>query len=438
MLAEKLGIRSVSVVTRGFEHLAVRTAEILGVRNPALATYPGVIMTDSEEALRRKVEGTVFPQILEGLSIPLQTVQKAAGPGAADIVFEGTFDEVQEFFTKNLWTDGLPVVPPTIQRVERFLRHTDRLPDEVIGILGPENRAATIWNVAVNGVMAGCRPEYMPLLIAVVEAIADPEYCIHEAGGTPGAEPIIVLNGPIIKELDFNCGAGVMRVGRQANTSVGRFLRLYMRNVPGLRIAPGILDKASIGYTFNVVLAENEDALEELQWEPYSVSRGFQSGENVVTVESIRTITGPIYCAGSKAVDCAEAIGDIMGPTAAFWTYVGLRFRNSHPVLVISPSIAKVLAGDGWTKRHLQDYLYENCQTTAREVNKWLWRAGHTDSSLSKLLGEDPAGEDADRIIPTFYRADQIGIVVSGDPHRNQARAYIPCHTPPVSKRIAR
>ena len=124
---------------------------------------------------------------------------------------------------------------------------------------------ATVWSVAVNGVMAGCRPEYMPILVAVVEAIADPEWRIQDAGATPGWEPLIVLSGPMVKRLGFNTGSGLMRMGSRPAASMGRFLRMYLRNVAGLRVPPGTTDKGSIGSSFNVALAEDEDATRALR-----------------------------------------------------------------------------------------------------------------------------------------------------------------------------
>ena len=110
---------------------------------------------------------------------------------------------------------------------------TDRAPDESLGILLPESRAATIWAVAVNGVMAGCRPQYMPVLVALIEAMADPTYGVEHSGNTPGSDTLITLNGPIIKDLKFNYTQGVLREGFMANTSVGRFWRLALRNMAG-------------------------------------------------------------------------------------------------------------------------------------------------------------------------------------------------------------
>jgi hypothetical protein len=242
----------------------------------------------------------------------------------------------------------LPIVPPTCERVAAFLSFTDRDPQEVLGVLRPEQRGATIWSVAVNGVMAGCRSEYMPILIAAVEAIADPEFRIQDAGATPAWEPMVIVNGPIVDELDFNSGTGALRVGCQANSSVGRFLRLYMRNVAGLRFAPGETDKGAIGFTFNVALAEDYGARRELNWQPFNAARGFGPDDNVVTVQSITAASPPIYSDGTTGRQHMQRIAEVFSGTAAYWSSLGMRSGRWHPLLVMGPAVARELARDGW------------------------------------------------------------------------------------------
>src|SRR5919197_4701278 len=192
----------------------------VGLPSLPIAEYPGVPMTDGADAVARKIEALV-PQLVAGLAGAHDVALSAvAEPGPREIVHRGTLDDIQEHFHRNLWSDGLPIIPPTLARVERFLQHTRRAPDEVLGRLLPENRAATVWSVAVNGVMAGCRPEYMPVLVAIVEAMADPYYGVEHSGNTPGWEPLVIVSGPIANALALNHGQGVMRVGRQANTSL--------------------------------------------------------------------------------------------------------------------------------------------------------------------------------------------------------------------------
>lgn len=411
----------------------------------AIAEYPGVIMMDSNEEVRKKVESVLVDRIIEGLGRPIEKIEQEVEPGPHDIVFKGTIDGVNDFFDRQLWTDGLPVVPPTLDRIERFLAFTDRQRDEVIGVLLPENREATLWNIAANGVMAGCRPEYMPILIAVVEAIAEPLFRIEDAGSTPGWEPLIILNGPIIKELGFNYGSGVMRVGPRPNSSIGRFLRLYMRNIPGLRTPPGQTDKGSIGYTFNVVLAENEDAARAIGWEPFSVDQGFAPGENIATVQSVVYISPPLYTGGDKATDHLETITEIIGRrTIASWSHLAIRRGKYYPLLVLSPSIAGAIARDGLTKDDIRNYLFEHALTPAGVLERIAWQGGHTDFTLCGAVEEGIAspvyGEsrDPERLVPAFLRPEWIGIVVSGDPGRNQCKAYVQNHIqgPPTSKKI--
>ncbi|MFH1486164.1 MAG: hypothetical protein ABIH46_08845, partial [Chloroflexota bacterium] len=443
--AEKAGVRSVCIATSGFAQQAHAIAEALGIANLAVTEYPGVIMMDGKEELRRKVEEVLVNNVISGLTAPRGESRKPVEPEARDIVFKGSLMEVQEFFYRNLWSDGLPILPPALAEVERFLMFTDHSPDDVLGVLLPENRQATVWNTAVNGVMAGCRPEYMPVLIAVVEAIADPEFRIEDAGSTPGWEPLIILNGPIIKELDFNCGSGVLRVGRQANTSVGRFLRLYMRNVAGLRIPPGATDKGTFGYTFNVVLAENEDAVAEIGWQPFSVDRGFRAGENLVTVQSVASMSGACNSGGDTPESHMEAIGEIIGRgTIAYRMPSAAKEGVFHPLIAMSPSVAGVIARGGWTKDDVRQWLYKNVRVPAGLFEKLARHTGKTVFSFRRYVEEGLISrdfwqsDDTDRLIPAFLKPEWTGIVVSGDPGRNQSKGYAQNQKqgPPVSKKI--
>lgn len=444
MTAEIAGVPTTSMVSTGFLGQAQAVAQALGIQNLPVAEYPGVVAMDSDEELRTKVADVLINNIIQGLTRPIEQVSKQREPEPDDIVFGGTLDDIQEFFTRRQWTDGLPIIPPTLDRVEKFLKFTARPGDEIIGKLLPENREATIWNIAVNGVMAGCRPEYMPVLIAVVEAIAEPEFRIQDAGSTPGWEPLIILNGPLIKELNFNYEGGVMRVGRQANTSIGRFLKLYMRNVAGLRIPPGATDKATIGDTFNVVLAENEDAVAELGWEPLSVSRGFECGENVVTVQSVVYASAPIASGGDKARDHLDTFVEVIGGSAAPWTHMAVNWGKFYPLLVISPSVAQVIARDGFAKKDIANYLFDNTKVSAKSMERLAWQGGFSAFSLEKMVQEKLVpkeyyeSSDPERMVPVFLNSDWIEIVVSGDPGRNRSRGYVQNHEqgPPVSKKI--
>ena len=270
-----------------------------------------MISTHERETIARNIEEVLVDQIVRHLTseeAPHETDVRGALPAEREIVFSGTFEAVNAHFYEKGWTDGLPVVPPTLAKVEAFLRFTDRSPDEVLGVMHPSQAQATIWNIAVNGVMAGCRPEHMPILVAIVEVMADPEYGIKHGGSTPGWEAMIILNGPIRNQLGFDCGQGLQRPGNQANTSIGRFYRLFARNVP--RFLPGSTDMATFGQMFRAVVAENEEACAEFGWSPLHVTRGFDSTDNVVTITSVRTGSDPFSSAGESAERHLDLIVD--------------------------------------------------------------------------------------------------------------------------------
>ena len=443
---ERAGYPTVSIVSTGFLQQARVVARGLGIDDLKIAHYPGTPMVDSSEELRRKVETELLPQIIEGLTSTRrgERTPNAGEPGPREIVFRGDLEEVNDHFYRAGWSDGLPIVPPTIDRVERFLRYTDRAPDEVIGVCPPENREATIWNTAVTGVMAGCRPEYMPVLIAIVEAITQPEFRLQDAGSTPGWEPVVTVSGEIAKQLDFNSGASVARIGRRANSSVGRFVRLALRNLSGFRFAPHAGDKGSIGQNFFIALAENEDACRELGWPPYSVDRGFAAGDNVVTVQSAVSVSPPIYTGSDDPLEHARLLAEVLGQSCGYWSPVGMAYSRYDPLIVMGPSIAKVFADHGWTKDRIRQYLYDNCWITAADAERYAYYIGLTgfrirDHVAKGLLpAEYAASDDPQRRVRIFQRADSIGIVVAGDPGRNQSKCYISNHTqgPPTSRRI--
>jgi hypothetical protein len=445
---ERAGVPSVSVISSGFLKQAAVVARGLGLPDLAIAEFPGVPMTDSTDDLRRKVEEQLLPRIIAGLTAKIQgkaPVGVSTYPAPRDIVCRGTLDAVDDYFYRHFWSDGLPIMPPTVRRVEEFMRYTPRAADEVLGVLPPANRQATVWSVAVNGAMAGCRPEYMPLMLAIVEAVCDPVFKVEDAGSTPGWEPLIVVNGPIVQQLELNHGQGVMRVGKRANSSLGRFLKLVLRNLAGFHHAPEGADKGSIGQSFLVALPENEQAVADIGWQPYSVDRGFRAGENIVTVQSVVAISAPTYTGSEKAIEHMELIADVIGQRACgYWTAIGMVYANWHPLIVLGPSIAKVFAQDGWTKNDIRRYMYEHVKMPASLAERYAYYCGQTGFRITAAVKEGllppvyHESNDPDRLVPVFQRPEWIGIVVAGDWGRNQSKGYVSNHVqgPPVSRKV--
>ncbi len=387
--------------------------------------------THERPTVVKNIEEVLVDQIVRQLTAqeaPAQAAADSVAPDEREIVFKGTFEEVNEHFQRNQWSDGLPIVPPTIEKIEAFLRYTDRASGEVLGALQPSQAQATLWNVAVNGVMAGCRPEYMPVLVAIVEVMCDPDYGMKHGGSTPGWEAMIIVNGPIREQLGFDYKQGAQRPGNQANTSIGRFYRLFARNVP--RFVPGTTDMATFGQMFRAVVAENDPACVEMGWEPLHVSRGFKPDDSVVTLTSVRASSDPFTTAGASAQRHLDQIVDwvkrMIEPYQSSHGYV-----ESH-VLLLTPVIAAILAKAGYAKRDVSEYLKQHATVPARYYEWHMMLADHhtPGTTLAGLVakGELPAAwqlsDDPERLVPLMLPQTQWLIVVAGDPLRNRASIY--------------
>ena len=424
---------------------AAATSIGLGMRNIPLALVPGHIGTQSAEEIRKNILGVTADDVVRNLTSMAASPGNPSEPGPRDIVFRGGYRAVNEFFVKNDYSDGLPIVPPTREAVEEFLRFTDRQPDEMLGVLLPDNRAATVWSIAVNGVMAGCRPEYMPILVALIEAMCDPRYGNEHSGNTPGGDTLIILNGPIIKTLGFNYEQGALRDGFQANTSIGRFWRLYLRNVAGF--LPHRTDKATFGNTWRVVLAENEDVLKQIGWEPNSVEMGFEAGDNTVTVARYTGGGSLSSVTGSKPEEMlpyvADSIQRFNNWQITFTTHHGN--GTLRPLVVLSPIIAQTLAKAGWSKLDVKRYIYEHARRPAwefqRQLRDWnirgVWNLTE-DVQAGRIPKVFLESEDPHRMVPIVWKPEDYMIAVSGDPMRNNA--YVFAHNGflgyPVGKKI--
>ncbi|HKV53972.1 MAG TPA: UGSC family (seleno)protein, partial [Candidatus Binataceae bacterium] len=407
----------------------------LGLAGMQLAMVPGHVDVQSAEELKRNVVNVTVDAVIKGLTGEVDGDDYSEPePGPEDIVFSGSFEEVNRFFYENEWSDGLPVVPPTLGKVREFLRFTERAPEESLGVSPPDNRSATVWSVAVNGVMAGCRPEYMPILVALAEAMGDPQYGVEHSGNTPGSETLIILNGPIIRQLGFNYEQGALRDGFQANTSIGRFWRLYLRNVAGF--LPHKTDKGTFGNTWRVVLAENEGALAETGWEPNSADFGFKRGDNTVTISRYTGGDVIVSVHGENAERVmpylADAVAKQIGWELVFT--VGMANSSQRPLLILSPIIAKTIAASGWSRSDVKRYLFDHARITAAKFERYIGKWTHLMPDNRTLVdyantGKAPRvfGESSDpnRMVPIVGKPEDFMIAVSGDPLRTNAYTFV-------------
>jgi hypothetical protein len=426
-VAEKAGVPTASLVCEGFVGQAKNSCAGLGMALLPMAVVPGHPDVQADDELAQNIIGTTFEQVVQALTQATDAQQAALEPGHDQVVFEGSFDEVNRYFYENQWSDGLPIVPPTRDRIEAFLAFTTRRGDEVIGTMLPDSRAATIWNVAVNGVMAGCRPEYMPILLALAEAMADPQYGVEHSGNTPGAETQIVINGPLVKELGFNYEQGALRDGVMANTSIGRFWRLYLRNVAGFLLHQS--DKGTFGGTWRVVMAENEDTLAEIGWPTLAASNGVADAQNAVTIARYTGSHVIVSVFGKNAEECVPYLADALVKYTG-WELIftlGLAPGTYRPLLVLSPIIARTIARGGVGKEALQQMLFEQARMPAAQFEKYLtgWTnliPGRRSLFDMVALGKAPkmfgASRDPARLVPIVLKPEHIMIAVSGDPWR--------------------
>ncbi len=446
-IVEKTGIPTASLVCDGFIGQAAGVAPGLGIAGLPVARIVGHVDGQDLGELQHNLKAVTSSAVIDCLTRPVDAASAASELTSDTVVARGSFDDVNRVFYERRWSDGLPIVPPTADRVAAFLSCTDDDPDRVIGVLKPSGSAATVRNVAINGVMANCLPEHMPVLIAIAEALADPGYGVEHSGDTTGGDALIILSGPVVERLQFNCAEAALRDGYRANTSVGRFLRLYLRNVA--RCLPGATDKSSFGHTWRVVLAENGAAAQELGWPSFSADAGFEADANVVTVGRFTgsSVIGSIY--GNDPHTIARYLADGLVRQSGWELVFTLGFSRGlyRPLLVLSPMVAKTLARSGTTKERLRGLLFRYARLPASKLESYIGAWSNMvpgNRSLNELVEAGKAAphygesDDPERSVPIVEKPEDILLVLSGDPLRSNACAFASngMHGFPTGKRI--
>jgi hypothetical protein len=310
-------------------------------------------------------------------------------------------EDFESWFERGV-TDGLPVVPPTRDRVERMLAGTTRERDALVGLVPPNYGRATVEKVAVNAVMAGCRAEYFPVVLAVVEAACDPVFNLHgHSGTTNAASPLIIVNGPVRTHLGVNCAAGVFGPGYRANATIGRALRLIMINLGGTKA--GEISMSTMGqpgrYTY--CIGEYEEVS---PWEPLHVELGFAVGESTVTLFAGE---GPFIINDHLSRSASQPLASLGWSAAGIWNHKTFPLYG-HTLWVIGPEHAKTIGEEGWSKSHLRQYLFETIRRRARDL------APGPDGAESGRLKDMLGSVDPDALIPKFPSMHEIMIVVAG------------------------
>lgn len=374
--------------------------------------YPGdsLLTPDNARIIGREVAPEVVRGLTDGRSPYMQRVGDRLIPWPQEFTFSGgTYDDAYQAFTETFltrgWSDGLPLVPPTPEKVAWLLTGTDLSPDEVIGRMGPSLGEVTVRAVAVNAAMAGARPEYMPVIVAAMKSITSYPYDYYSPL-LRGIAPFVVVNGPITEEIGLNHRNNEMGPNSRypAGATIGRAINLIIRNVGGWGF--GLIPAAQHGqpgqYT-GLVIAESEHTG---TWEPLNVQMGFPAGSNTVTVLGVM---GSINVPG-KALDHAASF---VPPTTAAWPADRKAWeKRAVGVLLVTPMHALRMSAQGITKADVQEALYKYARVSREEFRRILGLDSGTKPSalVDWLLTTIPEDQE----IPIGASPENFLVVSSG------------------------
>lgn len=422
--------------------LARLTGKSGGIKNMRIAEYPGPVALHGDAEIERNIATKLVDQIIQGLTEQNSDEDEEDAGRSWDprkIVFSGTFDEVNAHFSEQDWSDGMPIVPPTAERVETFMRFVAGPPNEEIAILQSANLLAVPWNIAVNGVMAGCRPEHMPILVAATRALGDDRCSLANVGSTSMLVPYVVLNGPVVKDLNIAYGAQL--ISRSPNTAIGRAVGFIVRNIAGYR--PGKTFMGTFGYPVTFTLAKSG---EDSPWEPFHVEQGFDLSSSTVTI-GVTNNWGPLPSAASVggasgALIALELLKREITKRHRLFDFPtrGPKAEKSMLMLLLSSNIARTLADEGYSKRDVKQWLFEN---TLMRLEEFQWLYTYTTAGLASLRERVEAGVfpaeylgKSDDMVRLLSSPDMLHIVVCGDPNRNRLMVLEGGHTEPTTKEI--
>ena len=344
-----------------------------GIRTLALPADKYYVARSNKQEVQ-EIVNQFFDKMIADLTTPLMAeeakpaqVQKLLENANIKVTGKDFMDasaKVNEMFLESRWADGLPIVPPTPELVKAMEAGTMLPPTQVLGQVAPKNGTATVEKVAVNSVMAGAKPEYFPVILAAMEGFLNRHYDLtHVVASTGSFTPVVIVDGPIAKELNFNSGIGMLGIGWQANSTVGRALQLSLLNLgqtwPQVNFM-GLTGRLE-AYTFYTF---SEDTAKS-PWEQYNVSQGFQAGDSTVTVSSAGNPA--VFGGGAVAPWTAQGVIDQM--VAQIRTRgVAWPHAQKH-IVVLHPDCAVELANHGYTRKSLQEYFYEQTRVPYDRVS---------------------------------------------------------------------
>ena len=374
-------------------------ANALWILNPSGQTASGTWIDDTIKIrVRERQMQAHWPLVA---TFPRQRVEVVRGIDPES--------EASRLYQLRGWTDGLPIVPPTTGRVANMLDYSPFSRETAVGVLDPLHGVATIEKIAVNAVMAGCRPDYFPIVLSAVSALADPEFNLRGVQTTDeNVTPLILINGPIARQVGINDSFGCLGPGWRANATIGRAVRFSMQNIGGGW--PAVVSFAGLGQPgrYTLCFAENED---QSPWVPFHVEAGFRLEQNIITVlraESVINVTGGL----------AE-IASVMGSSASAFSWL----HGGIVTVGICPATAETLAKEDMSKKEVREWLHQNGRISSK-VLKSLWiyqNIGKTKNWPSWTKSAINSG-----LVPAVATPDDISLIVLGGNVPIAQQAYFP------------
>jgi hypothetical protein len=333
---------------------------------------------------------------------------KVASASRIDIVND--YVAMNEYFHEQGWSDGLPVMPPTEEAVATMIAGGQLPGDHVLGIMPPADGTVTVEKVAANAVMAGCQPDYFPVVLAGVRAMLQPKYNVGSVSTTTGgAAPCFIVSGQISDEIGINSGTACMGSGFRANATIGRALRLVIRNIGGA--IPGEMDKGTLAFPgrYSLLFAENEV---RNPWEPLRINRSFAIEDSTISVIGIRGIHYINEGAQETGIGNLETIAGSMRRMGLV-NYLHQSHRTAIG-LVLGPEHAEEIARDGYSRQDVQAYLFENARMPVRELaSRSYWNFRKWPDAYEH--------DNPDFMVPIVFAPEDFVICVAGGDGRHSA-----------------
>lgn len=437
--AEYIGIPSVAIAAPGFVKEVYYTSINNGVPAPRVAEYPGAFTAHTKAELIKNTRSVLWKQIVEGLTKPIDDAEITENTtrdkgDIRDDVYYGTLQEVNEYFQDMKWSDGLPIIPPTYEAVTEFLKYTDMEWDETVAILPVAHRNTLTWHVAVNGVMSGCKPEYMPILIAMIKALGAPEFR-RTLASTHGWIPYSWLNGPVARQLGISSGQG--EISKDANMKIGHFMNLALMNLAGYYVGDNRM--GTFGYPQSWCLSEDDNACVEIGWQPYHVSQGYNLNENTITISSALMWGNNMAPSTTDPQKIMELIGWDISQRCQFALGSGKQY-TSRTILITEP-IARNLSEKYKTQQMLEGELIKMSRRPLKErvfanyyanpgsnpeekhpIKHWTGHIRKTEEASETVV---PVWYDTDAetmmTIPTMKEGMTV-FIITGDESRNKVQ----------------